>query len=81
MDAARKQELDNIFNNALKASTNYSIQNAYYGTDSGVDPLSTLGFIDKQTGYDVESKITTALRDKRVIGKCRRNGRRKYCNT
>lgn len=61
MDAARKQELDNIFNNALKASTNYSIQNAYYGTDSGVDPLSTLGFIDKQTGYDVESKITTAL--------------------
>lgn len=61
MDAARKQELDNIFNNALKASTNYSIQNAYYGTDSGVDPLSTLGFIDKQTGYDVESKITTTL--------------------
>lgn len=61
MDAARKQELDNIFNNALKASTNYSIQNAYYGTDSGVDPLSTLGFIDKQTGYDAESKITTAL--------------------
>lgn len=61
MDAARKQELDNIFNNALKASTNYSIQNAYYGTDSGVDPLSTLGFIDKQTGYDEESKITTAL--------------------
>ena len=61
MDAARKQELGNIFNNALKASTNYSIQNAYYGTDSGVDPLSTLGFIDKQTGYDVESKITTAL--------------------